>query len=61
MCESGPKIGSEIYTIVSIVTYDDETPFDVNIQKYGRLVWRESSFEVDLDFLDNQVRFFDCS
>ena len=34
--------GSEIHTIV---TYDPETHFDVNKTKFGRSVWRESSFE----------------
>ena len=60
------KAGSEIHTIV---TYDHETHFDVNKKKFGRLVWRESSFQVDTletlnwkhNFLDILVRFFDCS
>ena len=36
-------VGSEIH---SIVTYDPETHFDVNTNKFGQLVWRELSFEV---------------
>ena len=31
---------------VPIVTYDHETPFDVNTKRFGRSVWQESSFEV---------------
>ena len=44
--------GSEIH---SIVTYDPETHFDVNKNKFERSVWRESSFEV-ISF-----SFFHCS
>ena len=35
--------GSEIHTIV---TYDPETHFDVNKNKFEQSVWRELSFEV---------------
>ena len=42
--------GSEIHTIV---TYDPETHFDVNKNKFGRSVWRESSFEVISNYVRN--------
>ena len=55
---------SEIHTIV---TYGPETHFDDTTTKFGRSVWRESSFKVitfetqnwKLNFLD--IRFFNCS